>query len=410
MFQKIIIYILGFGVSLFVLCYVILPFFTKDTYEPPPLNASNNDQVLGTTTAQIPLPVVAHLSPPEVVKGIYMTSCVASSLSFRDKLVKIADETEVNTIMIDIKDFTGMLSFKTDDPELTDFLSTRCSVPDMKEFIQSLHEKNIYVVGRVTVFQDPFFTKKRPDLAVRRASDDSIWQDRKGIQYLDPGSEEVWDHVVRIAKVSHDIGFDEINFDYIRFPSDGNMQDINYPFSGIKYKPDVIESFFSYLHEKMTEEKIPISADLFGMTTTTYSDLNIGQVLEKALPYFDYVMPMVYPSHYPPNFNGWKDPNKVVYELVHYVMSSAVERTIASTTPVNTLDQERIGTSTPAVYTKPIWDKQKLRTWIQDFDYGGDYGPEEVRKEIQASYDSGLTSWFIWNPSNLYTVEALLKE
>src|SRR3989344_9160178 len=103
--------------------------------------------------------------------------------------------------------------------------------PDMQEFIKMLHEKDIYVIGRITVFQDPFFAKRRPDLAVKKASDGSTWKDYKGISFTDPGSKEVWEHIVSIAKESYAIGFDELNFDYIRFPSDGPMSDIAFPWS-----------------------------------------------------------------------------------------------------------------------------------------------------------------------------------
>jgi hypothetical protein len=168
-----------------------------------------------------------------------------------------------------------------------------------------------------------------------------------------------------------------------------------------------------------------ISADLFGMVTTNTDDLNIGQVLERALPYFDYIMPMVYPSHYPPNFNGWADPNLVVYDLIKYVMDAAVERTIADRSVVGSFDSERIydtvvipptstttATTTKEVftgfYTKEVYDKNKIRPWLQDFDYGGDYDVEEVRGQIQATYDAGLDSWILWAPSNRYTRGALL--
>jgi hypothetical protein len=145
------------------------------------------------------------------------------------------------------------------------------------------------------------------------------------------------------------------------------------------------------------------------MTTTNTDDLNIGQVLENTFPYFDYVAPMVYPSHFPPNFNGWKNPNVVVYDLIKFTMGSAVNRAEATTTKMALFGYTPIASTTPQLYSKPAWDKLKLRTWIQDFDYGGNYGPKEVRDQIQATYDVGLTSWMIWAPSNRYTEAALEK-
>jgi hypothetical protein len=142
------------------------------------------------------------------------------------------------------------------------------------------------------------------------------------------------------------------------------------------------------------------------MTTTNTDDLSIGQVIERAAPYFDFIAPMVYPSHYPKNFIGLPNPNDYPYKIVNYAMQSGVNRMISPTTKVNGFLHERIGTSTPATYTKPVYTKDKLRTWIQDFDYGGDYDAADVRAQIQASVDAGVVSYMVWAPSNIYTKSA----
>jgi len=214
-----------------------------------------------------------------------------------------------------------------------------------------------------------------------------VWKDGKGISWLDPGATEVWDYLVEIGREAHRIGFDELNFDYIRFPSDGNMNDIAYPYSKDRPKPLVIKDFNAYIREKLGSTGAVLSADLFGMTTTNKDDLNIGQVLENAFPYFDYIAPMVYPSHYPAGFNGYKNPAQKPYEIIKYSMDKAVARAITAT-------------------TSPL----KLRPWLQDFSLGAVYTPEMVRAQIQATYDAGLTSWLLWNASNRYTVGALEKE
>ncbi len=365
------------------------------------------------TTIPIPeeeVPAVAHLPTPMPQKVIYMTSCVAGTPSFRADLVKLVEETELNSIMIDIKDFSGTLSFYPKGEALKEFVSDRCRAPDMQEFIKTLHEKGIYVIGRITVFQDPFLAKRRPDLAVKKASDGTTWKDFKGISFTDPGSKEVWDHIVAISKESYDIGFDELNFDYIRFPSDGPMSDIAFIWSGNRKKQDVLESFFKYLHGELHPTGVIMSADIFGMTTTNTDDLNIGQVLEKVSPYFDYVAPMVYPSHYPPNFNGWANPNEHPYDIIKYSMDAAVKRFLATSTVVVLTGVEPIASTTPPLYPKKAWHTEKLRPWLQDFDYGGNYDIAEVKAQITAVYDSGLTSWMLWAPSNRYTRGALLPE
>ncbi len=328
--------------------------------------------------------VPTHIAVPEVVKGIYMTSCVASMPSWREKLVKIADETEINSIIIDIKDYTGTISFKSDN-SLLETGGKGCIVSDMAKFVDSLHKKNIYAIGRITVFQDPYYTNKRPDMAIKKASDKTIWKDRKGLSFIDVGAKEYWDYIVALAEESYTkIGFDELNFDYIRFPSDGDMKNIYYTFSNGRKKADVLKDFFSYLHDKLEGTGVIMSADLFGMTTTNKDDLNIGQILEYAEPYFDYIAPMVYPSHWPSGIFGFKDVNAHPYEIVKLSMDEAVKRLITAT-------------STP----------NKLRPWLQDFDYPVTYTADMVRKQKQAVYDAGLSSWMLWDPANKYTREAL---
>src|SRR3989344_728424 len=143
------------------------------------------------------------------------------------------------------------------------------------------------------------------------------------------------------------------------------------------------------------------------MTTTNYDDLSIGQVQDRTAPYFDFVAPMVYPSHYPDDYLGLGDTNLSPYKVVYHAMKTGVDRMKSETTPMNGFLHERVGTSTPAVYQKPVYTADRLRTWIQDFDYGGNYDIAEVRAQIQASYDAGVMSFMIWAPSNIYTKGAL---
>ncbi len=374
-----------------------------------------------------------YIATPKAVKAIYMTQCVAGTPSFREKLITLADETEINSIMIDIKDFSGGIGFQTENPALLPFVSDRCRADDMRALIARMHEKGIYVIGRITVFQDPLQTKAHPERAVQSASTGGVWKDNKGLSFIDVGTQEHWEYIVELSRESRLLGFDELNYDYVRYPSDGNMKDARFRDMNGRTKAEVLETFFAYLAKRVKDPALygagvgvpAISADLFGMTTTNTDDLNIGQVLERALPYFDYVAPMVYPSHYPPNFNGWKNPNSVPYELIHFVMKEGVRRTIATSTPIHWLGGEPIyreekvstGTSTTetkkvftGLYSKPAYDAQKLRPWIQDFDYGGNYDVAEVRAQIKATYDVGLTSWMLWAPSNIYTRGALRVE
>ena len=331
---------------------------------------------------------ISHIKTPEVVKAIYLSGWVAGTKSIRDKLVKIIDETELNAVVIDIKDSTGRISFKIDDPLIKEIGSAENRIANIRELTNLLHQKGIYIIGRISVFQDPFLSKLKPEWSIKRLSDGEVWKDKKGLSFLDPMNQNVRDYTTAIALGSYHLGFDEINFDYIRYPSDGNMKDINYDLKEGETRADNIEDFFVNLSSKMKEiENIPISADLFGLTTEVIDDMGIGQVWERAIPHFDYVCPMVYPSHYPASYNNFANPALYPYEVIIRSLTSAINRT------------EAIGQSI-----------SKIRPWLQDFDLGAVYTKELVKEQIEATNDLGLSSWMLWDPSNKYTPEALELE
>ncbi len=398
--RKLITYTSG-GVCALLGFYLALPFLNPISYSA--------DREIAAVSEVPKKEEVLHISSREPVKAIYMSQCVVGTPNFRERLVKLIDETELNAVIIDVKDFTGKISFTPEDPTLIGSVSDKCGAKDMKEFIKTLHEKDIYVIGRVTVFQDPYATSLHPERAVRSAATGGSWKDHKGLSFIDIGARPHWDYIISIAKASYNIGFDEINFDYIRFPSDGNMKDAVYTHSTGKSKAVALEEFFSYLSKEMRKTGAIISADLFGMTTSNTDDLNIGQVLERALPYFDYIYPMVYPSHYPSGFHNYKNPNDNVYDIIKISMGDGVRRTIATTTTVAAFTHTPIASTSPQLYSKPAYSPLKLRPWLQDFDYGGNYGPTEVRAQMKATYDIGLSSWLLWDPSNKYTRDALLS-
>jgi hypothetical protein len=419
------------GLGLFAISYAALPHFTASEYVSAWPDTEETISQGADAILEEPADTreaVMHVPLPTPVKAIYMTSCVAGTPSFRNQLVSLIEETEINSVIIDIKDYSGTISFPPVSSHWQPaWQNARCGTSDMKEFVASLHEKDIFVIGRITVFQDPFYTGIRPDLAVKKASDGSTWHDHKGLSFIDVAAKDYWDHILELGVMSYSIGFDELNFDYVRYPSDGPMQDIAFTHTAAsKYGRDYqanLEAFFKYLSEQLADETLYsavrhentgrasttpwTSVDLFGMTTTNTDDLSIGQVQERAAPYFDFVAPMVYPSHYPKTFLGLGNPNDHPYRVVNYAMQTGVNRMTSSTTIVEGFLHERIGTSTPAIYKKPVYTADKFRTWIQDFDYGGDYDAADVRAQIQASEDAGVKSYMIWAPSNIYTRAAL---
>jgi hypothetical protein len=408
--KKIYAYRVGVGFAvLFIFSvvglYIGIPTLGEEKYQGAAVH-SDLDSASSTEIEIINERKATHVATPEVVKGIYMTSCVAATPSLRNNLVKLIDDTEINSVVIDIKSYDGYISFMPKSEELKRAVGG-CFVADLQDFIDELHLHHIYVIGRLASFQDGRMVKQKPELAVKKASATStVWRDYKGIPWIDASARPHWEYLVAVAREAHDVGFDEIQFDYIRFPSDGNMKDIYYPWSGAKNKSEVMKSFFEYVHNELSPQGITISADLFGMTTTNFDDLNIGQVLEYALPNFNYISPMVYPSHYPNSFLGLGNPNAHVYEVVKYSMDRAVERAVSTTTRI-VLPDARIGTSTPALYEKPAFDRNKLRPWLQDNNYPVTYTAEMVRAQIQANYDAGLDSWLLWNAANRYTKAAL---
>lgn len=408
------------------------------------------ERVLGTTSEASLMPTstqkVVHVTTPKAVKALYISSWVGGTKSLRDKIIALIDSTEANAVVLDIKDYTGMISYMPQSKELGAVGCIDERIKDIDELLAELHDKNIYIIGRVAVFQDPCAVKKWPEQAVKRKTDGGVWKDRNGISWMDAGSPKVWDYNVAIAKDAYTRGFDEINFDYIRYPSDGNMIDISFPVSGAKNKQEVLESFFAHLDKELrggraigaqkntvatssslyspasdpafdelvsryglaissstarlpdtgldgvrvetTIEQAPrivISADLFGMVTNNTDDLGIGQVLERAAPYLDFIGPMVYPSHYPKNFIGYANPAAYPYQIVSHAMKGGVEKL-------------------KAINLSPL----KLRAWIQDFNLGATYTAPMVRKQMDALYDIGLTSWMIWDASNTYTPGGVL--
>lgn len=361
----------------------------------------------------------SHVAIPASVKAIYMSQCVVGTPSFRNSLVKFIDESELNAVVIDIRDYTGKIAFPTEHPLLKDSVSDDCGAHDMKEFIASLHEKGIYVIGRITTFQNPYYAKLHPELAVQKVGG-GVWHDYKGLAFIDVGAKPYWETVVELGKISYyDMGFDELNFDYLRFPSDGPMKEADYTWSKGKTKAQALEEFYQYLHDGLKPTGAVLSADLFGYVTVHTDDLGIGQVLERAMPYFDYIAPMVYPSHYNAGFAGVKNVNADPYRIVYTSLVEAVARAVATTTSVFAMGETPImktvvvpATATAAtttkevesgLYTKRVFPAAIIRPWLQSFDYPVPYTPAMVAAQIKANEDAGLTSYIFWDAANKYT-------
>ncbi|MCD6549982.1 putative glycoside hydrolase [bacterium] len=353
-----------------------------------------------------------HRFHPSIIKAVYLTSWAAGRKDYIDYILSLAESTEINAVVIDIKDYSGYLAYKSQVAEVEKYKAQGLRIKDIDSLIKKFHQKGIYVIARIVVFQDPVLARARPDLAVHSKAKitalannqystststststsfrvATLWSDNKGLFWVDPASKEVWQYNVAIAKEAFSKGFDEVNFDYVRFPSDGDLKDMEFPFWDKSIsKREVIRKFFQYLHKEL-EGQI-ISVDLFGLSCTREDDLGIGQVIEDVFSYVDYVCPMVYPSHYETGFLGYQEPARHPYEVVNYSLKKALTR-LKKHNPA----EER---------------KTKIRPWLQDFDLGGvAYSTKEVKEQIKAVYQalgSDFSGFMIWSPSNFYTKEA----
>ena len=359
----------------------------------------------------LPPPPEKLSNPPEIIKAVYVTGWSAGSKKYLDYLSNLFNTTEINAVVIDIKDYSGFVSYDSSAEEVKKYNIYNRAISDIDSLVRFLHDKNIYVIGRISVFEDPVYSKIKPGLAVYNKAKTTdlanpvLWADNKGLSWLDPASKEVWDYNIALAKDVFLHGFDEVNFDYVRFPSDGDMKNMGFPVYDRKIlKREVIKDFFQYVRQQLAGERI--SVDLFGLTTINKDDLGIGQVLEDALESFDYICPMVYPSHYATGFIGFTNPAEHPYEVIKYSMDNAfIKKEIFFGKQNQNYEVE----GSPASESKlnlaiPLG---KLRPWLQDFDMGAEYTAEMVNQQIKATQDSlgaDYAGFMIWSPSNIYTL------
>ena len=346
-------------------------------------------------------------SPPDIVKGIYFTSTSSGNDKKIDYLIDLAKTSELNTVVIDIKDSSGYISYDSAVPEAEKYKTELVEIKDIDSLIKKLHENSIYVIARMTVFQDPILARARPDWAVKNKLTGRTWYNHKKLAWIDPANREAWQYFAALAKDIVRRGADEINFDYIRFPSDGNLDTMVFPAwlaspkpSGDRVSPEalavaqggdktmtrpqVLKEFFKYMRGELGDARM--SADLFGFVTTRTDDFGVGQILEDAFEYFDYICPMVYPSHYPPTYLGFQNSAAHPYEVVYASMKGGMERL-------------------KAYKEKNPNNKTEFRPWLQDFSLGADYTEAMVRAEIKATQNAlgdHYKGFMLWNARNVY--------
>ena len=327
---------------------------------------------------------------PEV-RGIYITGPMAGSASF-DNLLALVDETELNAMVVDVKNDQGELTFKMDLKEALDMGACVGYIQDMPSFMAKLKEHGIYTIARIPCFKDPILASGMPELALTRPDGTPV-TDANGLAWVNPYKRGVWEYLVKIAKQAGELGFDEIQFDYVRFPIGADADAADYGPEAAEYTgQQAICGFLAYAAEELHKERLIVSADVFGTIIGSKTDVEtVGQDYGKIASIVDVVSPMVYPSHYADGVFGLKVPDAQPYPAVLAAMQDSV------------VELEGVPEGTRAA----------VRPWLQAFTavwVNGHipYEGEQIREQIQAVYDAGYTEWLLWNASNRYVQDGLL--
>ena len=324
---------------------------------------------------------------PHAVRAAYLTYYGVADRGIRQRVLDLVARTELNAVVIDIKGDRGLIPYRTSVQAALDAgAQGPVIIKDFDEQLAAWKAQGIYTIARIVVFKDNVLATHRPDLAVIDTRTGKPWIDRENLAWVDPFREEVWDYTIAVAKEAALKGFDEIQFDYVRFPTDGKLAAARYsqPNSAATRLP-AIAAFLAKARRELGPTGVFLAADIFGYTAFNVNDTDIGQRIEEISVSLDYICPMVYPSGYHLGIPGVRNPMVNPYEIVKESVRLTRQRS-----------------QNPAAQVRP---------WLQDFkDYAFDkriFGPGEVRAQIRGSDDGGGSGWMLWNPKNDYTGAAL---
>lgn len=331
------------------------------------------------------------------VKGLYVTGWSAGIPDRIEHFIELCGQTEINALVIDVKDDSGELSFKSEIAQNSAAAVNKIRNPE--EIVAKLKSHGIYTIARIVCFKDPIWSRENPGLAIKDKNG-NLWKDAKGFTWLNPYISESWDYLINVAREAARLGFDEVQFDYIRFPTDGNIKEIDYGDADWKItKTEAVGEFLKYARQELQNENIFVSADVFGIIAVSRLDSEtIGQDLEIMARNADSLCPMIYPSHYAnKGQNGvgqyindilFEAPDKQPYEVIYNTLLLIKDR------------------------VSDIEDGAVIRPYLQDFTLGSgsiyyqEYTAQQIREQIQAVYDAGFEEWIFWNSSNIYTEDA----
>ncbi len=319
-------------------------------------------------------------------KGLYLSFFGVGNGNLRQAALNLIRKTELNTLVVDVKGDRGMVAYRSSVPLAARVGAQKIiTVRDIKGLIASLRAAGIYTIARIVVYKDDPLASARPDLALKTPSG-RIWRDREGLAWVDPFKQEVRDYNIAIAVEAARNGFDEIQFDYVRFPDAQGVA-----FSAPDTERERIKAVSEFLVEArraLTPYNVFLAADIFGYVCWNLNDTGIGQRLEDLAPLVDYLSPMLYPSGFRYGIPGYRDPVANPYEVVYLSLKRAEERT----------------------HLPPA----RFRPWLQAFkDYAFDrrpFGEREIRAQIRAAETFGTDGWMLWNPRNVYSAEGLREK
>ena len=325
---------------------------------------------------------VAAAARPAAIRALYVNRSAVQSVKRMKQIITIADETEINGLVLDMKDEFG-LNYVSKDTLVRRNAGRAGVVPHLKELLDTLRAHQIYSIARLVTFKDSVTARVNAQHTIRKP-DGTPWRDKQGLTWVDPYDASIWEYNIRVAEEMVRIGFDEIQFDYIRFPEPYKSLPVQH-FSDTKgrSKPQVLQDFLRVACKRINAAGARCTADVFGLVTQIRGPLEIGQQWEKISPVVDVVLPMTYPSHYPRGSFGLVKPNADPERVLHIANAKAHERDIA------------LG----------IVDAEHVRPWLQAFTLGKPpYGPAELDAQKRGVYAAGYDGWVLWNPGSKYEI------
>ena len=333
---------------------------------------------------------IVHMPRPEIVRGLYVNRWAALGRKM-SQLIDLAKKTEVNALVIDVKDDRGFVLYKSRVPlavEIGADTNSAMSHRKLRAILDTMTAHRIFPIARIVVAKDPLLASKKLDWAIKRRDNLQPWLDKNGNPWLDPHHQEVWKYAADLAKEAYELGFSEVQFDYVRFPDEKRLvRESVYPLANGRFRAQVIREQLGYIRSYLKPTGMPVTIDVFGLTATDTTDMGIGQRWEMFIDQADVVLPMVYPSHFAPGTYKLGNPNAHPYSTIDHVMKDAKRR------------------------TANIANAAKIVPWYQDFTLGPPrYYAEHVRAQKKAGYDNGFQSWILWNPGSRYNESALDPE